>query len=81
MLDDFFIQMFCRESQDMTPDQIKAEIGKSGTKLNVCRRAIRVGNRAEKAAEKFGFVGVGVISFREARLAKFRRLVERRVQL
>ena len=43
--------------------------------MSLLGRCFRLYFRSQKAAEKFGFIGVGCITFAEARLAEFQRRV------
>ena len=56
-------------------EYISTESRKSGTRLNLISRAIGRYYAAEAVAPSFGLIGVGVISFANARLAKFCRKV------
>lgn len=60
---------------DKTPDQVRQECDASGSRLNLLSRALNRYHAAEDASKKFGFIGVGCISFAEARLEKFSRKV------
>lgn len=50
---------------------ISAEAHKSGTRLNLLSRALGRYHAAMAAAPRFNLIGVGAISFAQARLAKF----------
>jgi len=49
----------------------------SGTDANMLRRYWRVYNRAHANAGKYGYIGVGAISFADARLVKFQQRIGR----
>ena len=57
------------------PATLWAEAAISGTRVNMIRRAYRRYHAALAAAPKFGLIGVGIISFADARLEKFCRRV------
>lgn len=59
----------------MTPDDVKRQVGQSGSDINLMSRMIRVYNRAYNIAPKFDFIGVGCISFAESRLLTFQRRI------
>lgn len=56
---------------------IAAEKDISGTRANIILRKIRRHQAAELAAPKYGLIGVGIISFADARLARFTQRIER----
>ena len=64
-------------SEKASPEELKAMGAdkSSALRLNVMR--LRRYWKSESAAEKFGFIGVGRISFADARLKEFNRRVAR----
>lgn len=60
-----------REIEGKTLDFIREQVSQQGTRLNLMSRAITRYFNAEQASKKFGFIGVGCITFAEGRLAKF----------
>lgn len=60
-------------------ERLKSESGKSGSRLNVLFRMVRIYRRSEEAAAGFGYIGVGCISFAQGRLAVFKRRAVRLV--
>jgi hypothetical protein len=58
-----------------TPDDVAREAAVSGSRLNLFRRALNRQEQAEKAATRLGFVGVGIISFADHRIATFCRRI------
>lgn len=63
----------------MSADDIAVQAKKSGTRLNLISRAFGRYDQARQAAGKFGLIGVGTISFGEARLKTFCRRVNARM--
>ena len=57
--------------KDMEAEEIREEVAKSGTRCNLVHRALRRYAAAERASLKFGLIGVGCLTFADARLAKF----------
>jgi hypothetical protein len=58
---------------DETPATIKARMADKADPLAYLARLVRVYHRAERRAPALGLVGVGCISFAEARLQLFQR--------
>lgn len=54
-----------------TPKELREEMQKSGSRGNLIYRAWKRYFDAKTASKKFGFIGVGCLTFADARLAKF----------
>lgn len=65
-------------SQGLEGEALKAEFDRKGSPLRVAGARLRRYWRAEKAAAKFGFIGVGRISFADGRLKEFNRRLARK---
>lgn len=63
--------------EGLSTTEVKAVAAKSGTRLNLIRRAFNRLHAAEHCALQHGLVGVGVISFGQHRTATFLRRVNR----
>lgn len=57
--------------KDKTPEQIKAEMLIKGSRCHIVSRLLKRYHASEAAAKRFGYIGVGCISFAEARTALF----------
>lgn len=64
---------FMDATENMTTDEVKAKFADKSSDIYRYGRLFRRYHRAYKAAENFGYVGVGCITFAEERLAIFRR--------
>jgi hypothetical protein len=62
-----------REARAMGQEQAAVEAARRGSRLNHLVRAVARYYRAKDASKKYGFIGVGCITFAEHRLAVFRR--------
>lgn len=73
----------CTGHEPTDIERIKALTEKSGTELNMLRRCSRVHLAANMSpsATRAGLVGVGLISYADARTTEFLRRVERRLNL
>lgn len=54
-------------------EKLKVDAQTKGTKINTICRFLKIYNRAEDTAEKFGFIGVGCITFAQLRLQTAQR--------
>lgn len=68
-LNDALAAELCADDFDET--QFRVDVDTSGTRINKIKRALNVYWRAEENAEKYGFIGVGAISFANNRLTTF----------
>lgn len=66
-----------------TPDSVaklRDETKRRGSRANLIWRGFQRAKAAETTARKYGYIGVGVISFRDARVATFCRRVNLTVE-
>lgn len=59
--------------------ELKRLMGIPGTRANLISRAFKLYNRSHEASTKFGYVGVGCITFAEHRVNNFCRRLDRRL--
>lgn len=59
--------------KDKTPAQIETEMADKSSRAYFVSRLMRRYTDAEEESKKFGFIGVGCISFAQARLVEFQR--------
>ena len=55
----------------LTVEDVKNAMNLKGSRIYLISRALRRMYAAEKSAKNFNLIGVGVISFRDHRLAKY----------
>jgi hypothetical protein len=67
-----------RLSQGLEGEALKAEVNRKGSPLRLAAARLRRYRKSEAAAESFGFIGVGRISFADARLREFNRRLARK---
>lgn len=58
-------------------EQILAERERRGSEVRFISKLVNTYHRAERNAAKFGFIGVGAISFAQSRMIEFQRRVGR----
>ena len=64
-----------------TADAVKAELENRNSMLYAMSRILRRYDRAYKAAGNFGWIGVGCITFAEARMVQFQERILRRYDM